>query len=291
MIDVSVIIVNYNTRELLCDCISSIYTYTKNISFEIIVVDNNSGDGSVNVIAHSYPQVQIIPLKENIGFGRANNIGVQRACGKYLFFLNSDTVLLNDALSICYDYMEKNPQVGICGGNLYTEDLSPNMSYSAFPSLLTEILLMIGIKYSCEIDNLFNMTGNNKAIAGYVSGADMFVRRCLFEGNVFDPDFFMYYEDVELSYRIKKRGYEIHSVPEAKIIHLQGMSTKRNNESTQIYLIQSKLLYFNKTSFFFFLLYLSYFIKSVMAIIYFSLFKSNSKKEFWQRIMNVILQI
>lgn len=288
--DVSVIIVNYKTCNLVQNCIKSIYDLTKNIDFEIIVVDNNSGDGSVEAIVRSWPQVQVIPLKENIGFGKANNVGVKRACGKYVFFLNSDTVLLNDALSIYYDYMEKNPLVGACGGNLYTKDLSPNMSYAAFPSLCTEILLMIGInKFSCDIDDLFNTTGNNKAIDGYVSGADMFVRRCLFEENVFDPDFFMYYEDVELSYRIKRRGYEIHSVPEAKIVHLQGMSAKKNSENTQFYLIQSKLLYFKKISRFFSLLYISYFIKSIMAIIYFSLLKNKRKKEFWQRIMNNLI--
>lgn len=290
--DVSVIIVNYKTCNLVVDCIRSIYNLTKKVDFEIIVVDNNSDDGSVETIISLFPQVQVIPLKENIGFGKANNVGVEKAQGKYVFFLNSDTVLLNDALCIFYEYMEANPQVGICGGNLYTAELSPNMSYAPFPSLLDEIISVSGLIHrACTIE-LFNH-GEKKTIGGYISGADMFVRRSLFSNEIFDPDFFMYYEDVELSYRVKKKGYEIHSIPEAKIIHLQGMSTGGGemSESSKLYLIQSKLCYFKKTSFFYPFLYSSYFVKSVVAICFFSIIRNEKKKQFWKRIFNVITRL
>lgn len=98
--DVSVIIVNYNTSDLVKNCITSIMEKTKNVSFEIIVVDNNSKDGSVETIINEFPQVRVFPLKENVGFGKANNIGVQHAKGRYVFFLNSDTVLLNASTQI-----------------------------------------------------------------------------------------------------------------------------------------------------------------------------------------------
>lgn len=284
--NVSVIIVNYKTCNLVVDCIKSIYNLTKKVDFEIIVVDNNSVDGSVETIQSLYPQVQVIPLQENIGFGKANNVGVEKAHGKYVFFLNSDTVLLNNALCIFYEYMEANPRVGICGGNLYTAELSPNMSYAPFPSLWKEIISMLGVIHqSCSVE-LFNH-GEKKAINGYISGADMFVRRSLCHDKFFDPDFFMYYEDVELSYRIKKRGYEIHSIPEAKIIHLQGMSTM--GETSKLYLIQSKLCYFKKTSSFYPFLYSFYFVKSVVAIGLFSMIKNEKKKKFWQCIFNSLL--
>ena len=106
--DVSVIIVNYNTVELTKQCILSIYNQTKDVNFEIIVVDNNSEDNSVKIIENNFPQVILINNSDNIGFGRANNLGVEIAKGKYIFFLNSDTILLNNAIKIFVDYMRKN---------------------------------------------------------------------------------------------------------------------------------------------------------------------------------------
>lgn len=122
--DVSVIIVNYNTSDLVKNCITSIMEKTKNVSFEIIVVDNNSKDGSVETIINEFPQVRVFPLKENVGFGKANNIGVQHAKGRYVFFLNSDTVLLNDAISILANYLDTHESVALCGGQLFDKEES-----------------------------------------------------------------------------------------------------------------------------------------------------------------------
>lgn len=105
--DVSVIIVSYNTCDLLKKCICSILEKTKGVSFEIIVVDNHSSDESVKVITESFPEVKIISLEENLGFGRANNWGSYKSIGKYLFFLNPDTILLNDAISILVEFLSK----------------------------------------------------------------------------------------------------------------------------------------------------------------------------------------
>ena len=176
--DISVIIVNYNTWHLVYDCISSIYEKTKGVSFEIVVVDNNSINKG-QVVLERFPDVKVCLLPENIGFGKANNEGLKYTNGKYVFFLNSDTILLNNVLYELYEYMEKNSMIGLCGGNLYTSDLYPNMSYSKYPSLLKEIFSIWGVSnQESDLSELFN-NGVSRAIDGYISGADIFVRRSL----------------------------------------------------------------------------------------------------------------
>jgi len=244
--DVSIIIVNYNTSKLLEECISSVLTKTKNLEFEIIVVDNSSVDDSVNVMRTRFPKVKLIESKDNLGFGRANNVGATIAKGKYLFFLNTDTLLINNAIKILFDFMEKeeNQDVGACGGNLFKKDLSPNFSYSLhFPSLWSHFCYRAHLSSFVNNEN-FNETGMVKDVA-IIIGADLFVRKKIFDGiNGFDPSFFMYVEDGELALRIKKEKYRIVSVPEAKIIHLQGASSpnifKLKSE------ISSYIIYFTK---------------------------------------------
>lgn len=246
--DVSIIIVNYNTSKLLEECISSVLTKTKNLEFEIIVVDNSSVDDSVNVMRTRFPKVKLIESKDNLGFGRANNVGATIAKGKYLFFLNTDTLLINNAIKILFDFMEKeeNQDVGACGGNLFKKDLSPNFSYSLhFPSLWSHFCYRGHLSSFVNNEN-FNETGMVKDVA-IIIGADLFVRRNLFEKiGGFDPNFFMYVEDTDLLYRIKQNKYRTVSHPDAKIIHIQGASSvnifKLETE------ISSYILYFRKHS-------------------------------------------
>jgi GT2 family glycosyltransferase len=127
--DVSIIIVNYNTSILLKNCIASVFAETKRISFEIIVVDNNSSDDSVSMMKSEYPDVMLLAKNENAGFGRANNEAALTAAGKYLFFLNSDTYLRNDAISILFEFMELNSECGICGANLTDFEGNPIHSF------------------------------------------------------------------------------------------------------------------------------------------------------------------
>lgn len=223
--DVSIIIVNYNTALLLKNCLHSIIEKTIDLDYEIIVVDNASTDDSVVMIELNFDKVKLIKSDENIGFGRANNKGAKYADGKYFFFLNSDTLLINNAIKILFDFMENdaNLNVGACCGNLYKQDLSPNYSYSLnLPSLLSIF------KYRAHLrikDENFNHTNVNKDIINVI-GADLFIKKKLYDLlDGFDPKFFMYVEDSEFSYRINKTKYKIVSIPNAKIIHLQGKSS------------------------------------------------------------------
>lgn len=248
--DVSVIIVNYNTLELTKNTINSVLEKTQCIEYEIILVDNASTDGSIDYFEEK-PNGKIIFLKnkENLGFGKANNKGIEIAKGKYIFLLNSDTLLINNAIKILFDYMESNPKIGVCGGNLYDIELSPAHSFKK------ELITLIN-----EFDFFKNKIArivlkkrldfNYKDIpleVGYITGADMFIRKKVLEesGN-FDDDFFMYFEETELTYRIKKLGYKVMSVSEAKIIHLEGKSSIFKEKKIKMS-FESKYKYFYKT--------------------------------------------
>lgn len=252
MILVSVIIVNYNTKNLLKNCISSIYNFTQNTNFEIIVVDNASVDDSEKMIKDSFQEVVFIQSGANIGFGRANNLGIKKAKGEFVFFLNSDILLVNNAIKILSDYLILNSKVAICGANLYDINNNPGMSFSqTLPGLLPEIDYFFGrmfarLYYRGNID--FNYTNSPLIINGFISGADMLVRKdVLDEVGLFDPDFFMYFEETELTWRIKKAGYLVVSVPEAKIIHLEGGSENIKENSIRRS-NRSRYLYYEKTN-------------------------------------------
>jgi len=248
--DVSIIIINYNTKDLIKQCIDSVLEKTQDIAFEIIVVDNASSDGSQQFIKNVYPNIVFIESPDNLGFGRANNLGYEYAKGRNLFLLNSDTILLNNAVKILSDYLDGNIEVGVCGGNLYDEKGSPAFSFRRnLSSVLSELNfffrgLLFKILYRKNIE--FNHT-NKPLKVGYITGADMMLRSSVFDGaGQFDPDFFMYNEDVELTCRIKKSGFSAYSVPDAHIIHLAGRSSQDDYNKLEI-MINSTNLYLRKT--------------------------------------------
>ena len=232
---VSIIIVNYNTKDLTKKAIQAVFDKTEGIEYEIIVVDNDSKDGSVEELKKTFQdKIIIIEPKENLGFGRANNLGIKQAKGKYVFLLNSDTELINNAIKIFFDYMEQNEQVGVCGGNLYNKNYVPEDSYimnrdtlfsffyRRYLELFFNALSLITKKVrSCR----FNYSNKVKEV-GMIVGADMFIRKTAFEkSGLFDENIFMYGEDTDLNFRIRKSGYLIKSIPQAKIFHYSSKSS------------------------------------------------------------------
>ena len=254
--DVSVIIVNYNTLELTKNTINSIIEKTEGLDYEIILVDNASTDGSIDFFEKEYKnKIIFIKNNENLGFGRANNKGIEISKGKYVFLLNSDTLLINNAIKILFDFMEKNNNCGVCGGNLYTKDLKPSFSFFEeipYITLKTEIDVYLNIfkrlfEKITNKKNNFNYDIISKKV-GAISGADMMIRRKVLEKvGFFDSDFFMYAEEIELTYRIFKAGYLSFSVPNSKIIHLEGQSPSFKETKFRMGL-ESKYKYFYKTS-------------------------------------------
>lgn len=239
--DISIVIVNYNTKILIKQCLQSVLKKTKDINYEIIVVDNASYDGLQAMLKKEFPQVKLIESSENLGFGKANNLGAKYASGKYLLLLNPDTILLNNAVKILFDFMEKNPNCGICGGNLYDENNNPVHSFGRLLGIGKELRAFFSLPATIE----FNTTEKAQKV-GYITGADLMINRRLFNNiGYFDEEFFMYYEDVELTYRVKREGFDVYSIPQSKIMHLEGKSS--NNKQKKQWDLTSKKLYYQKT--------------------------------------------
>jgi GT2 family glycosyltransferase len=253
---VSIIIVNYNCAEHTCNCIASIYKYCLGTSFEIIVVDNASAGDFVNVITERFPDVKLIVNGKNLGFGVANNIGVRVALGKYLFFLNPDTILLSNAVSEFYSFLENSgAEVGCCGCNLVTLDGKPNTSFGNFPSVLQQFS-DIGFRslykryYNEKLTMAKRCDFNEVIIVDYLVGAAVFIKKQIFEAiGGFDEGFFMYYEETDLFFRLNKAGYKSYILPKIKIIHLEGITTESEaafNYERWVMMEKSRYYYFTK---------------------------------------------
>lgn len=233
MIDVSVIIVNYNTKCLLMRCLDSIYKYTVDISFEVIVSDNGSTDDSYEDIKKQYSNLLFIENRSNLGFGMANNVARKKASGKYIFYLNSDTILLNNAIKYFYDYWEdsQDKSIGSLGSNLLDENQNIIHSYACFPNITNEIKNKIRailgynikkilhfLKIEYKSDSQDYKSSYYSGEVDYITGADLFIKNN--ELADFDDLFFMYYEDVYLAYNIKKHNLRNVIIDGPKIIHL-----------------------------------------------------------------------
>ena len=231
MKDVSVIIVNYNTKDLLSDCLDSIYRHTKDIDFEVIVVDNDSHDGSKSLFANDN-RVIFVDSGGNVGFGRANNKGVQIAKGKFLFLLNSDTILHNNAIKIMRDYYVENEikkNLGVIGTYLLNRNgeigtSACNFIYFTEPLRFMKAKILRLMHRPWQED--LNKFEEKKVDA--VTGADMFMSAKVFnDAGEFDPIFFMYGEEVELQKRIANMGKNNYLIPGPSITHLEGGSTEK----------------------------------------------------------------
>lgn len=235
--DVSIVIVNYKTTDLIVNCIKSIREYTRNISYEIIIVDNNSNDDCHETLKRIFPRENwiFIALDNNKGFGMANNEGFKVAKGRNILCLNPDTLLMNNAVKILSSFLDNHKDIGACGGNLYDEELCPTFSFSRMlPSLLWELnILAFGKIEKLLYKNNRNFNNTKTPIeVGYITGADLMIKKNVIEQTGgYSPEFFMYYEDTDLCCRIKRKGYKVTSVPTANIQHLEGKSFDRGKNN------------------------------------------------------------
>lgn len=246
--DVSIIFVNYNTCKLTIDAIDSVFKHTTKLNFEIIVVDNNSMDDSVKVIKKHFPELTLIENKKNIGFGQANNKAIQLAKGKYYFLLNTDTYLINNAIGLFFDFMEKkeNTDVAVVGGELVRANGESCVSWGYFPNFKLFIKGSIWRHfykkkfYDTEVLSIVLPAANHPYEVDYVSGANFFVRSDVIEKvGGFDKCFFLYFEETELTMRIKKRieGSKVMILPQAKIVHF-GQGSNLNSIKSKKFKLQ-----------------------------------------------------
>lgn len=232
----SVIIVNYNVKYFLEVCLHSVFRAAGGFDTEVIVVDNNSQDDSCAMIREKFPQVLLIENKDNKGFSKANNQGVEKATGEYILFLNPDTVMPEDFFRKTVQYMDTHPDAGSLGPRLLDGkgQFAPD-SKKSFPTLSVAIFKTTGINKIFSKSPYFNkyyavhIGEHETAPVEVLSGCCMLVRRKLLGeiGGAFDEDYFMYCEDVDLSYRIQKAGFKNIYFPEATLIHYKGESTRK----------------------------------------------------------------
>ncbi len=247
--DISVIIVNWNTRGSLLGCLESVYAgLTDNTTHEVIVVDNGSSDGSAQEVRGAYPEVILIENQKNLGFARANNQALRIAKGQFHVLLNTDVRLAPGALTTLLDFIHQRPEVGMVGGQLLNRDGSRQNSFSAFPSLLTELFN----KSLLKILFPWWFPGKYRAFRGPTKvdsliGACMVVRATTVrEIGLMDEAFFFFFEETDWCLRMSKAGWDIYVVPEARIFHGQGCSVEQDKKNAALEYSRSRYLYFKK---------------------------------------------
>ena len=251
--DVSVIIVNWNTKKLLRDCLSSVYEHAGDIDYEIIVIDNASTDGSAEMVKSDFQQVILIENSDNRGFAAANNQGIAFAKGKYVLLLNSDTVVLDNAIAKTVRFADKNPQAAVTGCKVLNPDRTLQRTCFMFPSVLN-MLLSSTYLYKLFPKNGFfgreQMTWwdrNDVRPVDVVTGCIMLVRQEAIEQvGMMDEQFFMYCEETDWCYRFWKKDWKVMFAPVGEIIHFGGQSTAQKPVAMIVQLRLSILKFMKK---------------------------------------------
>lgn len=251
MVSISIIIVNWNTKEFLKRCIDSVPAACGKLPYEVVVVDNASSDGSSAYLKEHYPDVVLISNSENYGFARACNQGAFRARGKYLFLLNPDTVLYQDCLVRLKDFSEQGSWVGIVGARLLDRKGRVQNSVRRFPTLgrlllRDTVLGRVLPRYRKERLNRY-LPLADAAKVDQVSGAAFLIKRELWRAlGGMDNRFFMFYEEVDLCLRVKEMGYNVFYLPSASVTHLGGGSRHQARSEVFYYSCRSMFLYLEK---------------------------------------------
>lgn len=260
--DVSILIVSFNTRELTRECLQSLQAELKGgLSGEIVVVDNASRDGSAAMIEHEFPRVKLIRSDVNLGFGNANNRGFPECRGRYLVLLNTDAFVAPGALVRSLQHMEGTPQAGVGGARLVSRDGGDQPSARSFPSPLLEFFTFTGLAARFPGSRMFGRLDRTWADPGvaarvdWVPGAFSIIRREVIEQiGLFDPRYFLYYEEVDLLRRIRQAGWEIWYWPDVVVTHIGGESSKTVTHLTMasggaqltLWRMRSQLLYYRR---------------------------------------------
>jgi len=259
--DVSLLIVSFNTRDRLRQCLASLPPALGSVHAEIIVVDNASRDGSADMLAQEFPHIKLIRGESNLGFANANNLAAREALGRYWVLLNPDAVLPEGAIEQSVTRMDAETDIAMAGGRLLGEDGSDQPSARLFPSLMIEFLTLSGLAARYPHSRFFGQFDRTWADPGvesqvdWVPGAFAILRReTLDQVGFFDPRFFLYYEEVDLCRRIHAAGWKIMYWPALRIMHIGGESSKTlsdmsfSSKGSQLTLwrMRSQLLYYRK---------------------------------------------
>ncbi len=250
MVDITFIIVNWNTKDLLLVCLNSVFNTVRHFSFEVYVVDNGSVDGSPEEVKNLFgDRVKLIKNCKNFGFAKANNQAIKLAAGKYIFLLNSDAELKKGTVTILIEFLENHPAAAMAGPKMIGTDGRLQNSFDNFPSLLTELVnksllrKLFPAKFSGKSQKL-----NSSAFeVDSLIGACIAVRKKAVDAiGVFDEDYFFFMEETDWCMRMRKRGWKIFHVPTSSVIHRQGQSKNKAPASAWIEYYRSLYLFFRK---------------------------------------------
>ena len=248
MVDLSIIIVSWNTKEFLLSCVGSVFESEQGISREVIVVDNGSRDGSGNEVKKIFPLISLVENKRNLGFAKAVNQGLERASGRYILLLNPDTRMKREATERFVSFMDLHSDTGIAGAQLLNSNGSKQNSIANFPSLGTELFNKSLLRW------LFpkRFPGKERNYSEPVEvdsviGACMMVRReALDQVGALDENYFLFLEETDWSYRMKKAGWKIYHVPQAEVFHFQGKSAEGDKKRARVEYFRSRYHFFKK---------------------------------------------
>ena len=245
--DVSIIIVNWNTKRLLLECLSSVFKTINKLSFEIWLVDNASTDESVEAVKQNYPDIKIIQNKKNLGFAAANNIALERMRGRHALLLNTDTILTNGAVEDLFDFMEKNFDAGMACGQLFNQDRSKQNSIANFPGLHSLICneSLLQMLFPKKFPGKRREYKKPVEVDSCIGACLMVRKKAMDEVGLLDKRYFFFFEETDWAYRMKQAGWKIYFVPSAKIFHIQGQSVGHNVVS-RIMFYRSRYIYFKK---------------------------------------------
>jgi GT2 family glycosyltransferase len=253
-VDLSIVIVNYNTKELLKQTVESVLKTTTGIQYEIIVVDNASKDDSTHMIKMNFQSVILIENDNNLGYSKANNIGIKQAAGRYVLLLNSDTIVVEDCLKACVEYMDNNKSIGALGCKVVLRDGELDHACKrGFPTPEASLYyifkldkLFPGSRRFGQYDLTYLPVDEINEVDVLIGAFMMVSREAINKIGLLDEKFFMYGEDIDWCYRIKAAGFKNVYYPKEKIIHYKGASSRKRRFMTIYEFHRAMLLFYNK---------------------------------------------
>lgn len=251
-LELSIIIVSYNSSNLLEECLDSIFKYPPRQNYGVIVVDNNSTDGSQELVRKKYPEVELITNTSNIGFAAANNIAIKSTNSDFILLLNSDCQVYKDSLDEMMNFIDNTTEAGIIGPKIINSDGSMQYSCRKFPSIIDAGLhsILVNIAPDNPVSRKYKLTDINREnpfTVDWVSGSCMLIRRqALMDTGFMDENYFMYVEDIDICFQMWKKNWKVFYYPYAEILHHTGGSTNTGKVAASVRMQKSIFYFFRK---------------------------------------------
>jgi len=268
VVDMSIVLVCWNNKAYLDPCLKSLYEGGLKSTFDVIVVDNGSTDGSQQMLAEKYPDVKLIQNAGNVGLGKASNQGIEATNGRHVLLLNNDTLVNGPALDVLVEYLDAHPEAGATAGKLLNPDGSFQSGFAPFSTLLEEFLIVTHIGELLWTGYPSHGDSNQIKSTGWMSSACLLVRRAALDRiGLLDESYFIYGDEADLQYRLNKAGWKVIFLPNSSIVHFGGRSMDRWKRRKMVY--RGKMMFYKKNYGFIstFLLRLLFFVMSLLKLL------------------------